>query len=235
MGRAILSRATRAPRRLRAGRQRAMLRRPARSPRPSTALLERRCRMLLDRKTLSTIRRRRAELRTAFDVSGQLAALEESMVPSYCHANPLAAGVSWWRLLAARALSGDVAGRGALLDFGASTGELYHLLGGPDAYHFVEQNELVAGHLTRAAPPSRRLRLQELPPAGFGTIFALDALEHDPEPEKTAERLAAALAPGGLLVVSGPTESALYRLGRRIAGFRGHYHHRSIYDVERIL
>lgn len=157
------------------------------------------------------------------------------MVPAYCHANLLAAGVSWWRLLAARTLSGDVAARGPLLDFGASTGELYHLLGGPDAYHFVEQNELVAGHLTRAVPAARRLRLEELPPARFGTIFALDALEHDAEPEASAERLAAALAQGGLLVVSGPTESALYRLGRRIAGFRGHYHQRSVYDVERIL
>jgi SAM-dependent methyltransferase len=191
--------------------------------------------MLLDRKTLHTIRRRRAELRAAFDISRQLAALEESMVPAYCHANPLAAGVSWWRLLAARELAGAVKERGPLLDFGAGSGELYHLLDAPKGYHFVEPNPLVAGQLERAAPSARRLRLDELPPAGFGTIFALDALEHDTQPETTAARLAAALAPGGLLIVSGPTESALYRLGRRIAGFRGHYHRRSVYDVERIL
>ena len=39
----------------------------------------------------------------------------------------------------------------------------------------------------------------------------------------------------GRMLVSGPTENALYRLGRRIAGFDGHYHKVTIYDVERAL
>lgn len=191
--------------------------------------------MLLDRETLTTIRRRRAELSSSFDIPRSFRSLEESMVPSYCHRNPLAAGVSWWRLLAARALSAGLRSRGAILDFGASTGELYHLLGAPEDYHFVEESDLLAATLLRDAPAARRLRLEELAEARFGTIYALDALEHNERPEAIVERLAAALAPRGVLVVSGPTESAVYRLGRRIAGFEGHYHHVNVYALEAML
>lgn len=191
--------------------------------------------MLLDRKTWTTIRRRRAQLGTAFDIPGRFEELEESMVPSYCHPNPLAAGVSWWRLLVARGLSGDAASRGDILDFGASTGEMYHLLGEPKGYHFVEENDLLADALVRQVPAALRLRLDDLPGRRFGTIYALDSLEHNDQPELLAERLCEVLAPRGLLVVSGPTESALYRLGRRVAGFDGHYHHFDVYAVERLF
>lgn len=191
--------------------------------------------MLLDRKTLRTIRRRRSELREAFDLAGPIEAIEETMVASYAHPNPLAAGISWWRLLVARRLAGDLVARGPLLDFGAASGELYHLLEAPEGYYFVEQNEPVVAHLMRSAPRARRLRLDALPAGHFGTIFALDALEHDPQPEVTADRLVAAFAAKGLLIVSGPTESAFYRLGRRVAGFEGHYHLRSVYEVEALF
>jgi hypothetical protein len=41
------------------------------------------------------------------------------------------------------------------------------------------------------------------------------------------------LKPGGRLLVSLPTENALYRLGRRIAGFSGHYHHANAASIDR--
>jgi hypothetical protein len=40
------------------------------------------------------------------------------------------------------------------------------------------------------------------------------------------------MAPGGRLVVSGPTESMAYQIGRRLAGFRNTYHYRSVYDID---
>lgn len=171
----------------------------------------------------------------AFDVARGFDAIEEGMVPSYCHRNLLAAGVSWWRLLTARALSGDVASRGPVLDFGAATGELYHVLGAPDDYSFVEQNDLLARALLERAPLARRIELEQLPDQRFGTIYALDALEHNEDPAAIVERLAPALSPEGCLVASGPTESALYRLGRRVAGFEGHYHRWDVQRVEEVL
>jgi len=38
-----------------------------------------------------------------------------------------------------------------------------------------------------------------------------------------------------LLVVSGPTENLLYRAGRLCAGYSGHYHVSTIYQIEREL
>lgn len=184
-------------------------------------------------KTLRTIRRRRAELRTAFDIAHSFESIEESCVPSYCHPNPLAAGISWWRLLAALSLARDR--QGPVLDFGASSGEIYHLRPESGPYHFVEGNEVLAEALLRDAPRARRERLDALPQGRFETVFALDSLEHNPDVPRLLDVLVSALAPGGRLIVSGPTESALYRLGRRLAGFSGHYHHATIYDIEREL
>jgi len=44
-----------------------------------------------------------------------------------------------------------------------------------------------------------------------------------------------ALRPDGRMIVSGPTESWVYRLGRRIAGFQGPYHMTTIHHIERAL
>ncbi len=188
---------------------------------------------MLDAETWSTIRRRRAQLARTFDGVASFDELEESMVPSYCHRNPGAAAVSWWRLLAARRIAAGWERRGPVLDFGAGTGELFHLLGGPEDYRFVEESELCARALREAAPTARRETPETLPAGHFGTIFALDSLEHNRDPGALLDLLVAALAPAGWLVISGPTESALYRLGRRIAGFHGHYHAVDVYAVER--
>ncbi|HYT32639.1 MAG TPA: methyltransferase domain-containing protein, partial [Thermoanaerobaculia bacterium] len=77
--------------------------------------------------------------------------------------------------------------------------------------------------------------LKELPAETFDTIVCLDVLEHvDSLPEVVAE-FVRLLKPDGRLIVSGPTESILYRAGRRLAGFSGHYHVRNIYEIERYL
>ncbi len=191
--------------------------------------------MLIDRKSAGTIRARRAELRTQFDLAHSFAQIEESCVPSYCHPNALAAAVAWWRLLVARSLYGRYGSAGPILDFGAATGELFHLLDSTEAYHYVEENDLLVDALARSIPSARRERLAALPPAHFAAIFALDALEHNRDVGSIADALAAALRPGGQLFVSGPTENALYRMGRRLAGFDGHYHEATIYQIEKTL
>ena len=45
-------------------------------------------------------------------------------------------------------------------------------------------------------------------------------------------QLASKLKPDGVLIISGPSESALYRLGRKIAGFDAHYHETNIFAIE---
>jgi 2-polyprenyl-3-methyl-5-hydroxy-6-metoxy-1,4-benzoquinol methylase len=70
--------------------------------------------------------------------------------------------------------------------------------------------------------------------AGIDLIFALDVFEHLSEIELPiiSRRLCGLLAVGGRMIVSGPTESLMYRLGRFIAGFRNVYHYRNIFDID---
>ena len=67
--------------------------------------------------------------------------------------------------------------------------------------------------------------------------MALDVLEHISPLTAYVDAFERLLAPEGVLIVSGPTESLLYRLGRRLAGreFTGHYHVSDIYDVAESL
>ena len=62
-------------------------------------------------------------------------------------------------------------------------------------------------------------------------VVATDVLEHVPDLGSCIATFARLLRPAGLLVMSGPTETALYRLGRLLAGFAGkeHYHHTDVF------
>lgn len=178
--------------------------------------------------------RRRADLKQSIDLARTFEAWEESCVPSYCHGNWAAAAVSWLRLFYAVRLARAVSTpKTRALDFGSSVGELGHLLiAAGYGYDFVEQDEKAAAFLQSRLPTARRQTLESAPAGGYATIFAIDSLEHNDDFDGLLQQLAGKLAPGGILILSGPTENILYRLGRKLAGFDGHYHHATIYDIE---
>ena len=182
----------------------------------------------------NTVKSRRAALRGQFDVRREFETLEESCVPSYVHANPLAAWTAWSRLTAAARLYERLAPDGPVLDFGSATGELRQVLAPVRGdYHFVEQNEVLVAALQRNIPAARRVTAGDLGANRFAAVFALDSLEHNDDIGPILEAIARSLRPDGLFILSGPTENALYRLGRRLSGFDGHYHVQTIYDIER--
>jgi SAM-dependent methyltransferase len=182
----------------------------------------------------NTVKSRRAALRSQFDVRREFETLEESCVPSYVHANPLAAWTAWSRLTAAARLYDRHAPAGPVLDFGSATGELRQVLEPLRGdYHFVEQNEVLVGALKKNIPEARREDAADLGDGRFAAVFALDSLEHNEDIGPILEAIARSLRPDGVFILSGPTENALYRLGRRLAGFDGHYHVQTIYDIER--
>lgn len=73
-----------------------------------------------------------------------------------------------------------------------------------------------------------------MPQDAYAAIFALDALEHNDDVGSIIDVLAKGLRPDGVLLISGPTENALYRAGRLIAGFSGHYHKTNIWQIEEV-
>jgi SAM-dependent methyltransferase len=63
--------------------------------------------------------------------------------------------------------------------------------------------------------------------------FALDVLEHIEDLQAALGSLASSLTTGGRLIVSGPTETLLYKAGRLVAGYRQEHHVRNIFDIRR--
>jgi len=182
---------------------------------------------------LSHIWARRRALRYSIDVEKNFAQWEESCVPSYVHRNFLAAFVSWQRLFAAVRLADQVNGRyRRVLDFGSSVGELSHILKPGAEYNFIELDDTSAEYLMKNNHNARRTTLDNATSRSYDIIFAIDSLEHNEDYENLLIKLERLLAPKGSLILSGPTENALYRIGRRIAGFTGEYHHTTILDIE---
>jgi 2-polyprenyl-3-methyl-5-hydroxy-6-metoxy-1,4-benzoquinol methylase len=83
-------------------------------------------------------------------------------------------------------------------------------------------------HLLAPSELEREIQAQSL-----DYVITTDVLEHVPDLERTIAGFARLLRRGGRLVVSGPTETRLYRLGRVLAGFKGkeHYHHTNIAHI----
>lgn len=188
--------------------------------------------MTLSRDRIRHIRARRRALRSRVDTVGAFEAWEETCVPSYVHANRAAALVSWWRLFAAVDLAGRHTTWGPVLDFGASVGELAHVLPPEAAYEFVEIEDHAAAVCLENRPDAVRVTLEGAEDGRYAVIFALDSLEHNTSYPELLDALATKLAPGGILVLSGPTENALYKLGRAIARFDAHYHETNIHAIE---
>jgi len=161
--------------------------------------------------------------------------LSESCIPSYCHPNLMASFVSWTRLFKARNLFQKYSAGSIILDFGAGSGELGRLLPTCDEYAFLEKNVELANLIKSSIPSSHHDHLLSLNKEKYDAIFCLDSLEHNSNFSELIDQLLTSLKPNGILIVSGPTENLLYKLGRRIAGFTGDYHQTNIFTIENYL
>jgi 2-polyprenyl-3-methyl-5-hydroxy-6-metoxy-1,4-benzoquinol methylase len=167
---------------------------------------------------------------------------DEQALPAYSHRNRLMRWLFWQRLRrVVRYLERKAPAGARVLDFGCGVGMLLPLLAwrgfqvtGVDLDIRHTESFLAAFGISGVTILSAS-KLNELPSGQFDIITALDVLEHVPELDQTIVRLGNLLKPGGKLVVCGPTENALYRLGRRLAGFSGAYHLRNIEDIRQAV
>ena len=176
---------------------------------------------------------------------------DEMAIPSYLHRNPAMRWMAWRRVKvtarffrdSCKTLNGESGP--TVMDFGCGTGVLFY-----EASQFAERvygvdivldaarllvDEWGLDKVTLLSPEQAE---NHVPEKSVDIIFAAEVLEHIEPIESTLAFFRSRLKPGGNLLVSLPTEGMLYRIGRRLAGFRGHYHlsnassiHRRILDA----
>lgn len=173
--------------------------------------------------------------------------LSEAALPAYAHKNILIDYIFWKRVeIASKFISKKTNAKSEILDFGCGTGvfsyemaskghsitaidlnlkpveSLKNQINYPDSIEFIE-GDFFEMEFTKK----------------FDFIVALDVLEHISLADlpKYIERMKKILNPNGYIVVSGPTENILYKIGRKVAGkdFTGDYHHTNIVDIQNVF
>jgi 2-polyprenyl-3-methyl-5-hydroxy-6-metoxy-1,4-benzoquinol methylase len=170
---------------------------------------------------------------------------DEMAIPSYRHPNPAMRWMAWRRVEVIAGYLDDLAAKGekarVLLDFGCGTGVLFE--------REAAVAERVVG-IDLVLGPARQLAdawgidvelmgpdeaAETIAPGSVDIILAAEVLEHVEPLEPTLDMFARWLKADGHLLVSVPTENRLYRLGRRLAGFEGHYHHDNAESIDRAI
>lgn len=170
---------------------------------------------------------------------------DEMAIPSYLHRNPAMRWMAWRRVeLLARRLRAAARERAdgfaAVLDYGCGTGVLFEEASrvaervyGVDLV--LEPARLLVGErgLDRVALLTPDEAERAIAPASLDVVLAAEVLEHIDPIDDTLAFFRSRLRAGGRLLASLPTESLLYRAGRRLAGFRGGYHHDRAASIDR--
>jgi 2-polyprenyl-3-methyl-5-hydroxy-6-metoxy-1,4-benzoquinol methylase len=167
-------------------------------------------------------------------------------IPSYLHPNPALRWMAWRRLqVIAERLRHACAQENheselTVLDFGCGTGVLFDeaskyagRIYGVDLVLEAAQLLVEEWGLSKVTLLTPDQLKKTVPPGSVDIILAAEVLEHIEPLEDTVLLFRDLLKPNGSLLASLPTENSLYRFGRRLAGFHGHYHHLNAEQIDR--
>ncbi len=172
--------------------------------------------------------------------------LDEAAFPAYSHRNPIINWLFWQRLRKVMEHIQCPTMYEHILDFGCGSGVMLPYLSQTSAKVTAMDLDLLPLELVKAYIPlasnvdvkdAAKNNISDLPTNSFDLIIALDVLEHVKDLPRTLNDLLTLLKPGGQIIVSGPTENIIYRLGRKIAGpeYSGAYHERGIAEIKNEL
>ena len=179
-------------------------------------------------------------------VESEQGRLDEAGFPAYSHHNPLINWLFWQRLHKVMNYIETGVPYEHVLDFGCGSGVMLPFLCGIstrvtamdiDLLPFERISRLRTFPANLQVHDAREVTLKDLPHATFDLIVATDVLEHVEDLLGTLTDMGALLKPGGQIIISGPTENILYKIGRKLAGpeYSGDYHERGILEVWDLL
>ncbi len=172
--------------------------------------------------------------------------LDEAAFPAYSHRNPIINWLFWQRLRKVMEYIQSRKKYSRILDFGCGSGVMLPYLSQISEQVIAMDVDLLPIQSVQNYIPleknvevrdATQTKISDLPANSFDLIIALDVLEHVHDLPQTLNELLALLKPDGQLIVSGPTENILYKLGRKVAGpeYSGAYHERGIAEIKNEL
>jgi len=172
--------------------------------------------------------------------------LDEAAFPAYAHKNPIINFLFWERLKKVMDFIEPISPFEASLDFGCGSGVLLPFLAKICSQVSAIDINISPLEKVRQYVPfpenisiydARQTRLEDFPSSSFNVIFALDVLEHVDGVQNTLSNLCRLLTKTGMIIVSGPTENIIYKIGRGFAGteYTGNYHFRNIFQIKNLL
>ncbi len=169
--------------------------------------------------------------------------LDEAAFPAYSHRNPVINWLFWQRLRKVIDHIQRPTPYERILDFGCGSGVMLPYLSQISSQVTAMDVDLLPLESVQAYIPlasnmeikdASKSQISDLPANSFDLIIALDVLEHVKDLPQTLNDLLALLKQSGQLIISGPTENILYRIGRKVAGpeYSGAYHERGIAEIK---
>jgi 2-polyprenyl-3-methyl-5-hydroxy-6-metoxy-1,4-benzoquinol methylase len=163
----------------------------------------------------------------------------EMAIPSYLNINPFIRNLFWRRydlVYSLAELSPDM----VVCEFGCGIGAFLPTLARETKHVYAVD---LFPQYARAMAQEFGLSvifsedLSSVPDDSLDLLFAVEVMEHLHDPAAYLELFKQKLKSGGKLIMSGPTESTLYKFGRFLVGYNKYhdYHEHNVYELVEII
>ena len=163
---------------------------------------------------------------------------DEQALPSYTNPNPLMRYLFWERIKIVINSISHLDKVNACLDFGCGLGTMVpYLLQKTQSLFVLEPDTSLLKELGKKEGWKNIAYVTDLDQlkdqkGKLDLILALDVLEHVNDLPEVLDQFSQLLSENGKIIITGPTENFIYKIGRKLANYSGEYHERNIYDIK---